>query len=430
MNDSEIMERTDRVFMATYRRQEVVFHRGEGHYLFDGQGRRYLDFLGGLSVAIIGHAHPRVVEAIREQAGKLMHVSNLYYTQPMLELAELLSQISGGKKVFLCNSGAEANEGAIKLARRYAHLKRGPEASEILSLEHSFHGRTLATLAATGQERYRHGFEPIPSGFSQLPLNDLAALRQGAGPETAGFMVEVVQGEGGVNILDTVYLRAAVRLSRERGFLLISDEVQCGLGRTGNLMAAEGVGVKPDIITLAKGLGGGLPIGAVLAEPEVADAFSPGDHASTFGGNPVVAAAAVATLRVILEEELPMRAAVVGNYLAAGLQALSFRYPITGGDDVRGTGLILGLRIRDDRAPEVMAEALQRGLVVGVAGPGVLRLLPPLTISDEEVNTALGVLEEAVAAVDKRWRAEGGRTPEAIAPVEKRWRVEGGKPEA
>lgn len=430
MNDLEIMERTDRVFMATYRRQEVVFHRGEGHYLFDGQGRRYLDFLGGLSVAIIGHSHPRVVEAIREQAGKLLHVSNLYYTRPMLELGELLSQIYGGKKVFLCNSGAEANEGAIKLTRRYAHLKHGPEASEILAMEHSFHGRTLATLAATGQERYRQGFEPIPSGFAHLTLNDLAALRRGVGPQTAGLMYEIVQGEGGVNILDTVYLRSAVRLSREQGFLLISDEVQCGLGRTGNLLASEGVGVKPDIITLAKGLGGGLPIGAVLAEPEVAEAFRPGDHASTFGGNPVVAAAAVATLKVILEEELPMRAAVVGNYLASGLQALAFRHQITGGDDVRGTGLILGLRIRDDRAPEVMAEALHRGLVVGVAGPGVLRLLPPLTITDDEVNTALGILEESVTVVERRWLEAGGATTEDLAPVERGWRIEGGKPEA
>lgn len=399
MTTAEIMEADARYVMNTYRRTPMAPVRGLGTTVWDAEGREYLDFLGGIAVNALGHCHPRVVEAICDQARKLIHCSNLYYIEPQVKLARLLAENSFGDKVFFCNSGAEAIEGAIKLARRCSSLVHGPGRYEVISARNSFHGRTLAALAATGQTRYHEGFEPLPAGFTHVPFNDLDALQEAVTARTCAVLLEPVQGEGGIHPADPAYLQGVARVCRHNGLLLIFDEIQCGLGRTGRMFAYQHYGVEPDIMVLAKALGGGMAIGAVVARREVAEAFTPGTHASTFGGNPLACAAALAVMDVILSEDLPGRAAATGRYFAEKLASLRARFP--GVVAVRGLGLMLGLELSRP-GQEVVGECLRRGLLVNCTAERVIRFLPPLTVTAQEVDRAVGILAEALAEAGGR----------------------------
>lgn len=395
--DFATMERLDREYvMPTYARYPIALERGEGTRVWDVNGKEYLDFLGGIAVSVVGHTHPAVVAAIREQAGRLLHTSNLYYTRPMLELARLLVESGGLGKVFFCNSGAEANEAAFKLARKY-HWRRGDrKRTRILSLTHAFHGRTLAALAATPKPAIQEGFGPLPAGFESVEWGSVDALAAALDETVAAVILEPVQGEGGVNPAEPAYLHAVAELARRRGALLIFDEIQCGMGRTGTFYAYQGYGVQPDILTLAKGLGGGLPIGAVLATPEAATGFGPGDHGTTFGANPVACAAAVATVRTVQGENLPARAAELGAYLMGRLTELAARRPERV-RAVRGRGLMIGVDL-GDLAPAVLEGCHQRGLLANVTAGTTLRLLPPLVVTREEIDRAVDIIAAAVEA--------------------------------
>lgn len=401
IDGERVRELTDRNVMQTYRRLPLVLVRAEGSWVWDAEGRKYLDFVSGLAVTGVGHTHPGVTAAICRQAGTLAHVSNFYYSAPQAELAERLVQASGLDRVFFCNSGAEANEAAFKLARRYAWAKAGGEAAfgrvphVILAAERSFHGRTYGAVSLTGQEKYQQGFEPLVPGVVHVPLNDVAALEAAFGPEVCAIILEPVQGEGGVNPCRPEYLRAARRLCDEREALLILDEVQTGLGRTGKMFAFAHFGVKPDILTLAKALGGGLPLGATLAREEVAEAFVPGAHASTFGGNPVCCAAGLAVLDLLQEQDLPGRAARLGERLVKGLLTLGRKHLQVG--EVRGLGLMVGVDL-DGSAAEVASACREKGLLVNAVGERTLRFLPPLTATETEIDLALAVLDEVLTA--------------------------------
>ncbi len=397
MTNAEIVSKGQKYVMNTYGRLPIALVRGEGSRVRDADGREYLDFVGGLAVNSLGHCHPKVVDAIREQAGKLLHCSNLYWIESQVELARLLVENSFGDKVFFCNSGAEANEGAIKLARKYAKKTFGPEKYEIISLKHSFHGRTLATLTATGQEKYQAGYEPLPAGFKYVPINDLSALAEALGPSTCAVLLEPVQGEGGVHVADFAYLQEVKKLCRKHGALLIFDEVQCGLGRTGKLFAYEHSGVEPDIMTLAKALAGGVAIGALVAREEVAQAFSPGDHASTFGGNPLATAAGAAAFSALLAEQMVENSARMGELLAAGLQEFCVKYPFA--VEVRGLGLIRGLQLKVDGRP-IVDKCREKGVLINCVGSDVLRFLPPLNIGQAEVEQVLQVLDDVLAETE------------------------------
>jgi len=377
--------------MQNYGQLPLVIAEGEGARVWDADGRCYLDFVGGIAVNSVGHCHPKVVAAIKEQAERLLHCSNLYWFEPPVVLARELAVLSGLDRTFFCNSGAEANEAAIKLARRYGseHGRKNPE---IIAFTHSFHGRTLGTLAATGQEKFSEGFTPLPAGFRHLAFNDLDGLLDAVTPDTAAFLLEPVQGEGGVYPATQEFMDALAELRQEKGILLIFDEVQCGLGRTGKNFAFEHYGVRPDILTLAKSLGGGLPIGAAVAREEVAHVFQPGTHGSTFGGNPVACAAAAAVLKVLQEEGLAERAARVGGCFKKGLESLQERFPCI--REVRGLGLMLGIEL--DRPGQRMVSLCQeRGLLINCTAERVLRFLPPLIIGPDEVEQAVEILGQA-----------------------------------
>jgi len=379
--------------MHTYARKPVMFVRGEGMRLYDDDGREYLDFVAGIGAVNLGHSHPAVVEAVREQIGKLTHVSNLYYVEHRDELARDLVGLHGGDaRVFLCNSGAEANEGAIKLARKWGRAHRGAKCHEIVTAERSFHGRTLATLAATGQPSKQEAFAPLPAGFSHVPLNDIGALEAAVTDSTCAVLLEPVQGEGGVFPCDPGYLAAARALCDERDVLLMFDEVQTGMWRTGSAFAWQLYGVRPDVMCLAKSLANGLPIGAVLADADVADAFAPGDHGSTFGGGPVVCAAARACVGALQAERLGERAVESGEYLRSRLRAFASDTGTVA--DVRGAGLMNALEFKDPIAGEVASKALARGLVLNNIGTHILRILPPLVCARPEVDTLLAELYE------------------------------------
>jgi len=380
--------------MQTYARKPVLFVRGEGMRLYDDEGVEYLDFVSGIGAVNLGHAHPAVTDAIREQSAKLVHVSNLYYVEHRAELAcDIVRLLGGGMRVFFANSGAEANEGAIKLARKWAHVAK-PGAFRVVSALQSFHGRTLATLAATGQPGKQEAFAPLPEGFVHVPLNDVAALDAAIDDSVAAVLLEVVQGEGGVWVASKEYLAAAERLCKERNALLMIDEVQTGFYRTGPAFAHQAFGVTPDVVTLAKSLANGLPIGALVASDEVAASFSVGDHGSTFGGGPVVCAAARATIGALEAERLGANAVRAGEYLRTGLAAVN---DATGAiADIRGVGLMVGCSLTKPVAAEAAAVMLERRCVVNHIGADILRFLPPLVCGTAEIDTLLATLTEVL----------------------------------
>ncbi|RMH03618.1 MAG: acetylornithine transaminase [Nitrospirae bacterium] len=393
MITEEIQRYASQYLMNTYARLPVAFIRGKGTRLYDAEGREYLDCVAGLAVNVLGHCHPDVVEAIEHQVRHLLHTSNLYYTEPQVLLAEWLVEHSFGHKVFFCNSGAEANETAIKLARRYATAKFGPHRVEIITMTNSFHGRTLATLTATGQEKVRRGFGPLVPGFTYATFNDISSVESRMTDKTAAVLLEPIQGEGGVIVADPTYLKQVRALCTDRHVLLIFDEVQTGMGRTGTLFAYEQFGIQPDIMTLAKGLGGGMPIGACVATDEVANAFDPGSHASTFGGNPLACAAALAVCRTLMDGEVLAKVQQAGAYLTKGLQELKDRIPLI--TEVRGLGLLQGLELSIEGGP-VVRDCLARRLLINCTMERVLRLLPPLIISLQEIDHLLHILSDVL----------------------------------
>ncbi len=379
--------------IGVYARHPITFVRGAGCELWDAAGKRYLDFFAGLAVNNLGHCHPAVVAAVQAQVATLCHVSNLFHTEPAARVAEALCRRSFGDRVFLCNSGAEANEAAMKLARRWGADRGGRY--EILSARGSFHGRTLATLTATGQEKYHQGFQPLLPGIRLVPYDDLQALADAVRPETVAVLLEPIQGEGGVVVPGDDYLAGVRRLCDERDLLLLLDEVQVGMGRTGSLFAYEQTGAVPDVMTLAKALGGGLPIGAMVATERVAAAFGPGAHGSTFGGNPVACAAAAAALDTLADPAFLAHVRAMGARFRAGLERLAAaRSWITG---VRGRGLILGM-VLDRPGTDYVSAALARGLLINCTADRVLRFLPPLVVDETAIDEGLALLDEVLGA--------------------------------
>lgn len=395
MTTTEIKTMATEYIINTYGDRNLAFVKGEGPYLWDAEGKQYLDFLGGLAVNGLGHCHPNVVAAIQEQAGTLLHTSNLYYIQPQAELAKMLVENSDMEQVFFCNSGAEANEAAIKLARKFTKDSGRPNAYEIITMENSFHGRTMATITATAQTKYHIGFEPMLEGFTYVPFDDLPATTAAINEKTCAILVEPIQSEGGVNMPSDGYLKGLRTLCDEHNLLLIFDEVQTAMGRLGTFFGYQSYGVVPDVITMAKALGSGVPIGAMLAKREIAASFVPGTHAATFGGNPLVTAAARATVKTILDENLAVNAVKMGNYLAGGLMELKGQYPVK---EVRGKGLLRGM-VMDVDAKPLAAKCIENGLVTICTNDYVLRFLPPLNINTGHVEEAVNIVEKSMAEV-------------------------------
>jgi acetylornithine/N-succinyldiaminopimelate aminotransferase len=376
--------------MHTYIRQPVLFTRGSGQWLWDSEGNRYLDFLGGIAVNGVGHCHPKVVEAIQKQASELMHTSTLYYTAPQALLAEKLCDISDFDRVFFANSGAEANEAALKIGRKFGRTIRASK-TNFVTANRSFHGRTMATITATAQEKYQEPFRPLIPGFSYVDFNSIQALDTAVNEDTCAVLLEPIQGEGGVYSASKEYLTAAREICDKNGALLMFDEVQTGMGRTGDWWAFQGYGVVPDVFTSAKSLGGGLPIGACLARGKAADVLVPGNHASTFGGNPVACAAALAVIDVIESEGLLANAKTVGDYFADRIMKQLNDNVL----ETRGKGLIVGVQLAPEiNAGKVLSESMKRGLILNAIGYSTLRFLPPLNIGHEDVDMAVSILEE------------------------------------
>ncbi|MFQ5902079.1 MAG: acetylornithine transaminase [Candidatus Binatia bacterium] len=393
MKNQQILRLTHKHVAHTYARFPIALVRGKGTRVWDADGKEYLDFVAGIAVNSLGHSHPAVVRAIQRQARKLLHVSNLYHIPPQSELARELCRHSFADRVFFCNSGAEANESAIKLARRYGAEWLGGK-YEVLSTLNSFHGRTLATLTATGQEKVRAGYDPLPPGFRQVPFDDLGAMEEAIDEKTVAILVEPIQGEGGVVVPEKGYLRGLRELCDKKGILLIFDEVQVGMGRTGKLFAYEHFDVKPDIMTLAKALGGGLPLGAMLAKEEVARSFVPGTHASTFGGNPLACSVSIAVLKTLLQGGVLKDCVKMGKILLRGIQSLKDRFPFI--REVRGKGLILGMELEQDGS-KIVEDCLQAGLLINCTANKVLRFLPPLTVGKRDIDRGLAILQKVLA---------------------------------
>ncbi|MDQ0256959.1 acetylornithine aminotransferase [Evansella vedderi] len=390
--------------MNTYQRFPVTFVKGKGSYIWDDTGKRYLDFTSGIGTCNLGHVPNSVKNAVEAQLQELWHCSNLYHIPAQQKLADLLTSNSFGDQVFFCNSGAEANEGAIKLARRYAQKVKGTDAFEVVTFQRSFHGRTMATLTATGQSKIQDGFGPLVPGFRYLPYNSVEALSEILTPQTCAVLLELTQGEGGVVPAKKDWLQQLVAICKENDILLMVDEVQTGMGRTGKLFAYEHYGIEPDVLTLAKGLGSGLPIGAIVAKGEVAEAFGPGTHGTTFGGNPIVATAGVATLTELVETDVVQQAGELGAYLADQLQELAEDYPAQV-KEIRGIGLMQGI-VTEGLAIDVLNEAReQHNVLLLVAGPNVVRLLPPLTTTQSEIDQVINVLKTIFAN-----QTEGGKS--------------------
>lgn len=386
-----LMNTADKVIAKTYKRFPIVITKGKGCSLWNTEGKKYIDFVSGIAVCNLGHAHPKVSEALSKQADILLHVSNLYYTEPQIELACRLTENSFADRVFFCNSGAEANEAAIKLARKYFKDKGEKERYRIVTMEKSFHGRTMATLSATGQEKIRKGFEPILEGFDHIPFNDIDALQKSIGPSTCAVLLEPIQGEGGVRCPDPDYLKAVRRLCDETEVLLIFDEIQTGMGRTGKFFAYEHFGIEPDIMTLAKALANGLPIGAMLAREEVAEVFGPGSHASTFGGTPIVTAASVQVVKVLLEENIIHHCAKIGAYFKERLSGLKAKHESI--VDVRGMGLLLGMKLEME-GDTIVKSCMEKGFLINCIQGNILRFIPPLIIEKEEIDALVACLDE------------------------------------
>lgn len=387
-------EREAAVFMMSAGRLPVTLVRGEGTKVWDDEGNEYLDFVAGIASDALGHSHPAVVEAAREQIGTLTHVSNYFYTLPQLDLAERVLRLSGMHRIFFVNSGAEATEAAIKIGRKWGRTRKNG-ATEIIAAHESFHGRTLASVSATGTPRYSEPFGPV-AGFRHVPFNDVEAVRAAAGPETAAVLVEPLQGEGGVNVADPGYLRALREICDEQDMLLMLDEVQTGIGRTGKMFAFQHEGAMPDVMALAKGLGSGVPVGAVVAS-ERGDILEPGDHGSTFGGQPFTTAVANAVVRTVEEEDLAGAAERRGAQLMDGLRGLQDTHGAIA--EVRGQGLLVAVRFTGEIGPALVAAARERGLLCNVVKPDVLRLVPPLTVSEDEIDAAIGIIGDALAEI-------------------------------
>ncbi len=393
MTNREIIDLNQTYLFPTYARAPFALVRGEGSRVWDADGKEYLDFFSSTVVTSLGHAHPRLVRAITEQAGKILHVSNLHHSEPQAHLAEKLVRHSFADRVFLCNSGAEANEAAIKLARKYGS-DHGGGRFEIITATHSFHGRTIATITATGQEKVRHGFQPLPEGFRYTEFGNIAALESTVGPRTIAIMLEPVQGEGGIVVPPAEYLRQVRELCDRRELLLILDEVQTGAGRTGKMFAYEHFGIEPDIMTLAKGLGSGLPIGAMLAREPVASSFGPGTHGSTFGGNALCCAGANAVLDALLEDGVIENCESQGAYLRERLEALRERHPRI--VEVRGLGLLVGA-VLNGPGGDVVEACREAGLLINCTAERVLRLAPPLIVDRSDVDEAIAILDRVLS---------------------------------
>ncbi len=383
-------------YQGTFKRQPLTLVHGKGPRVWDSDGKVYLDFVAGIAVNVLGHCHPAIIEAVQQQVTQLIHVSNLYYNTRQIELAELLGIQSNGMRSFFSNSGAEANEGAIKLTRKYGRLHRHG-AYEIISMDGSFHGRTLATTAATGQASYQATWVPLPDGFKQVPFNNLQAIKDATSEKTAGILVEPVQGEGGIWPASKEFMQGLREWCDEQNLVLICDEVQAGMGRTGKFFSSDHY-VKPDIITMAKGLAGGVPIGAMLTGSRT-DIFVPGDHGTTFGGNPIACAAGIATIRTILEENLLENATKMGEYWSGKLGTLCAKYHFI--DSPRGLGLMRAVNVKHDLAPVIVQQALEHGLLLNSTGPSTLRMIPSLILTTSDIDEATELLDCALADVAK-----------------------------
>ena len=395
MQEQEIFAEDQQSYLPVFNRYKIVLDHGEGAEAWDINGKKYLDFLGGIAVNVLGHNNKALVQAVTEQAGKLIHCSNLYYTQPQADAAAKLVKLSGLDKAFFANSGAEANEGAIKIARKYGY-SINPEKTEIISAWDSFHGRTLATLTATGQTHYHEGLGPLPAGFTYVHYNDIDELESKISDKTAAVMLETIQGEGGVHTPDGDYLKQVRELCDKYGALLILDEIQAGIGRSGKFFAYENYGIKPDIVTLAKGLAGGVPIGAFIVTDKVAAAFKPGDHGTTFGGNPLACAAANVVLDTVPKDKFLKNIQAVGKYFKDKLQELAKKYPkfIV---DVRGEGLILGAELAGaEHGRDIVNDCLAKGLIINCTAGKVLRFIPPLIITTAQIDEAFAVMDEVI----------------------------------
>lgn len=393
LTNEEIFAKDKSDYLPVFARYNIVLDHGDGPYVYDTKGKKYIDFLAGIAVNVVGHNYKPLVDAVSQQASKMIHCSNLYYTEVQVEAAEKLKKLSGMDKVFFGNSGAEANEGAIKLARKYA-TNIDPEKIQIISAFHSFHGRTLATLTATGQDHYHHGFGPLPAGFDYVPYNDIQALEAKMSDKTCAVMLEAIQGEGGVHVPDPDYLPKVRALCDKYNAVLIFDEVQCGMGRTGTFFGCQQFGVKPDIVTLAKGLAGGVPIGAFMATDKVASAFHAGDHGSTFGGNPLACAATCVVLDALIDGNLMENAKEIGAYLQSKFEEYKAKYPNLI-KEVRGRGLILGMELtRPGR--EIANECLDYGAIINCTAGNVLRFVPPLNITKAHVDELISVLDKVL----------------------------------
>ncbi len=387
---SQIIQTADKVIAATYKRFPLVLTKGSGCTVWDEHGQAYADFVSGIAVCNLGHAHPGIAKAISRQAETLLHVSNLYYTAPQTELAKRLTDNSFADRVFFCNSGAEANEAAIKLVRRYFHEKGEKGRFKIITMEKSFHGRTMAALSATGQDKIKKGFDPVLQGFEFVPFNDIDALKRKIDASTAAIMLEPIQGEGGVICPDPGYLDAIRKLCNDTGALLVFDEIQTGIGRTGKLFAYQHFGIEPDIMTLAKALGNGLPIGAMLAKEQMMSAFTPGAHASTFGGTPIVTAAASETLRILTEEKIIEHCQEIGAYFKERLLGLKSKHDVI--EDVRGMGLLLGMKLKI-KGESIVNSCMKKGFLINCVQDDILRFIPPLIISKSEIDALMACLD-------------------------------------
>jgi len=399
MKTKELIENEKNYLMQTYTRPDMILDKGEGMKVWDLEGRQYYDFIGGIAVNALGYSHPKLVQAIKNQVEKLIHCSNLYYSEPQIILAQMLVELSCGDKVFFGNSGAEVNEGAIKLAVKY-FKEQNKDKHKIIYMKNSFHGRTIGTLAATGKYKYQKDYLSLLPKFEQVIFNDLNSVKEAVDDQVAAIIVEPIQGEGGINIASKEFIKGLRELCNKKDMLLIFDEIQCGLGRTGKIFAYQYYNVEPDILTLAKSLGGGIPIGALIAKEKVASSFKPGDHGTTFGGNPVACAAAISFLKVLQEENLITKCKEKGEYFKKKIEELKEKYPKFI-KEARIIGLMVGLEIEKD-GPEIVKKCLEKGVLINCTAGNVLRFLPPLIVKEKEIDYLIEILDEIFKENNKK----------------------------